>query len=135
VSSLRRVKWDSFEPNFFMAFPPGLLEDYPATFIGAVHMPEERSAEVIELVRRYPSVTVIDLDAIITQVQSVMDQATAAVEYVFLFTLAAGVLVLLAAVQATRDERRFESAMLRTLGATRRTVFAGVIAEFTLLGL
>lgn len=135
VASLRRVKWDSFEPNFFMVFPPGLLEDYPATFIGAVHMPEERSAEIIDLVRRYPSVTVIDLDAIITQVRSVMDQASAAVEYIFLFTLAAGVLVLLAAIQATRDERRFESAMLRTLGATRRTVLAGVIAEFTLLGL
>lgn len=90
---------------------------------------------LLGLMHRHPSVTVIDLDAIMAQVRSVMDQAALAVEYVFLFTLAAGVLVLLAAVQSSREERRFESAMLRTLGATRRIVLAGVIAEFMLLGL
>ena len=135
VDNIRHIDWDSFQPNFFMKFPPGLLDPYPATYITSIYLPEERAPLLLELVRQYPSVTVIDLDAIISQVRAVMDQAALAVEYVFLFTLAAGVLVLLAAVQASRDERRFESAMLRTLGASKRTVFSGVTAEFFLLGL
>lgn len=137
VASLRRIDWDSFQPNFFMSFPPGLLEGrgYPATFITSLHLAPEQAPMLLELVKQYPSVTVVDLDTIISQVRGVMDQAALAVEYIFLFTLAAGVLVLLAAVQSTREERRFESAILRTLGASRRTVFAGVVAEFTLLGM
>ncbi|MDX1454800.1 MAG: FtsX-like permease family protein [Gammaproteobacteria bacterium] len=135
IASLRRIDWDSFQPNFFMAFPPGFLEVYPATYISSIYVPERKSNAMVRLLREFPSVTVIDLDAILTQVRDVMDQAALAVEYVFLFTLLAGVLVLLAAVQASRDERRFESAILRTLGATRQNVMAGVIAEFTLLGL
>src|SRR6185503_8979686 len=78
--------------------------------------------------------TAIDLDAILAQVRSVMDKASLAVQYVFAFTLLAGVTVLLAAIQATRDERRYESAMLRTLGASRRLVLQGVAAEFAVLG-
>jgi putative ABC transport system permease protein len=135
VDSIRHIDWDSFQPNFFMQFPPGVLEDYPGTFITSIYLPSERAPVLLGLVREYPSITVIDLDAIIAQVRDVMDQAALAVEYVFLFTLAAGVLVLLAAVQASRDERRFESAILRTLGASKRTVFSGVAAEFLLLGL
>lgn len=135
IASLRRIDWDSFEPNFFVAFPPGLLTDYPQTFISSLYLPREQSELMLGLIQRHPSITVIDLDSIITQVRSVMDQAALAVEYVFLFTLAAGVLVLLAAVQASRDERRFESAMLRTLGASRSNVMKGVLAEFMLLGL
>src|SRR5678815_2692281 len=89
---------------------------------------------LVDLVRRFPSVSVFDIDAILAQVRDVIDRASLAVQYVFLFTLVAGIVVLLAAVQATRDERRYESAMLRTLGATRRIVFQGVAAEFTVLG-
>ena len=135
VDNIRHIDWDSFQPNFFMKFPPGVMEVYPATYITSLYLPDEKAPLLLDLVQEYPSVTVIDLDAIIAQVRDVMDQAALAVEYVFLFTLVAGVLVLLAAVQASRDERRFESAMLRTLGASKRTVFAGVTAEFFLLGL
>src|SRR5690606_5758199 len=85
--------------------------------------------------RLFPEVTAIDLEAILAQVRNVMDKASLAVQYVFGFTLLAGVTVLLAAIQATRDERRYESAMLRTLGAPRRIVLQGVAAEFTMLGL
>jgi putative ABC transport system permease protein len=77
---------------------------------------------------------VLDVDAILKQIRDIMDRASLAVQYVFLFTLGAGVIVLLAAVQATRDERRYESAMLRTLGASRSTVLQGVAAEFSALG-
>ena len=72
--------------------------------------------------RKFPTISVFDVDAILKQIREIMDRASLAVQYVFLFTLAAGVVVLLAAVQSTRDERRYESAMLRTLGASRGTV-------------
>jgi putative ABC transport system permease protein len=97
-------------------------------------LPEQKPM-LLEFMRAFPEVTAIDLDAILSQVRSVMDRASTAVRYVFAFTLLAGITVLLAAIQATRDERRHESAMLRTLGAKRSTVLQGVAAEFTALGL
>ena len=88
----------------------------------------------MSLVRAHPSISVIDLDAILQQVRGIIEKATLAVQAVFVFTLAAGIAVLFAAVQSTIDERRFESAMLRALGARKRTVFSGVMAEFAALG-
>lgn len=134
VTSLRSVRWDSFNPNFFLVFPPGLLEPYPRTFISSLHVEPEERTEVLDLVRRHPSVTVIDIEAAMEQVRGVMDQAALAVQYVFLFALGAGVLVMLAVVQSTREERLYESAMLRTLGARRSVVLAGVAVEFAALG-
>ena len=135
VASLREVQWDSFRPNFFMVFSPGALDDSTGTYITSVHLPREQRRVLLEFVRQFPEVTAIDLEAILTQVRGVMDKASLAVQYVFGFTLLAGVTVLLAAIQSTRDERRYESAMLRTLGASRRVVLQGVAAEFTTLGL
>jgi putative ABC transport system permease protein len=135
VSSFREVQWDSFRPNFFMVFSPGTLDDTSGTYITSVHIPREQRSILLEFTRQFPEVTAIDLEAILTQVRSVMDKASLAVQYVFAFTLLAGITVLLAAIQATRDERRYESAMLRTLGASRRVVLQGVAAEFTTLGL
>lgn len=135
VTSLREVQWDTFNPNFFMVFPPGLMEGYPLTYISSIHVDRARRGDVLELVRSYPSVTVIDIEAAIEQVRDVMNQASLAVQYVFLFALGAGILVMLAVVQSTREERLYESAMLRTLGARRRVVLAGVAVEFAALGL
>jgi len=135
ITSLREVRWDSFQPNFFMVFSPGVLDDVTGTLITSVHVRPEQRPALVDLVRQFPEVTIIDIAALLSQVRDVMDKAALAVQYVFLFTLAAGLMVLLAAVQATRDERRYESAMLRTLGASRRVVFQGVAAEFTALGL
>jgi putative ABC transport system permease protein len=135
LTSLREVDWDSFKPNFFIVFSPGALEQAPATWLTSIHLPAERSRDLLDLTRRFPSVTVIDTDVILQQVRDVIGRASLTVEFVFLFTLGAGILVLLAAVQASRDERRFESAVLRTLGATRRTVLVGVATEFVALGL
>ncbi len=134
VASIRKVRWDSFRPNFFLVFPPKLLDGAAGTYMTSIYLtPRERPA-LIELVRKFPTISVFDVDAILKQIREIMDRASLAVQYVFLFTLAAGVVVLLAAVQATRDERRYESAMLRTLGASRGTVFRGVAAEFSALG-
>jgi putative ABC transport system permease protein len=135
VTSFREVQWDSFRPNFFMVFSPGTLDDSTGTYITSVHIPQQQRALLYDFSRTFPEVTAIDLDAILSQVRGVMDKASLAVQYVFGFTLLAGITVLLAAIQSTRDERRYESAMLRTLGASRRVVLQGVAAEFTTLGL
>jgi len=135
VASFREVAWDSFQPNFFMVFSPGTLDAAVGTYITSVYLDPGSRRMLVDLVRRFPEVTIIDIEAILAQVREVMDKASVAVQYVFLFTLLAGVTVLLAAIQATRDERRYESAMLRTLGASRRVVLQGVAAEFTAIGL
>lgn len=132
LTSVRRVEWDSLSPNFMLVLNPAALADYPATFVASTYAPNREV--MLEVSRRFPSVTVIDLESVLAQVRSVMDRAALAIQYVFLFTLLAGVVVLLAAVQATREERRFEVALLRTLGATRRRVFAALVTEFVSLG-
>ena len=134
VASIRKVRWDSFRPNFFMVFPPGLLDGTAGTYMTSVYLTAAQRPALVDLVRRFPTISVLDVDSILKQIRGIMDRASLAVQYVFLFTLGAGVVVLLAAVQATRDERRYESAMLRTLGASRRTVLQGVAAEFAALG-
>ena len=134
VSSTRMVNWDSFRPNFFMVFSPGSLDGYPATFISGMKVPDDRKDSLIQLVRTHPTVSVIDIESILLQIKGIIDKASLAVQAVFVFTLAAGIAVLFAAVQSTIDERRFESAMLRALGVRRRTVLSGVLTEFAALG-
>jgi putative ABC transport system permease protein len=106
----------------------------PQTYLASVYVPRDRVEILSRLVRQFPGVTVLDLEVVLAQVRSVIDKASMAVQYVFLFTLLAGVVVLLAAVQLTRDERRFESAILHTLGAARRKILQGVAIEFVTLG-
>lgn len=135
IASVRHVNWESFRPNFFMVVSPGSIEQFAHTYITSMIVAPEHTAATLELIRRFPSVSVIDIGAVLSQVRAAMDRAAAAVQYVFLFTLASGVMVLLAAIQSTRDERMFESAVLRTLGARRSVILKGVAAEFTVLGL
>jgi putative ABC transport system permease protein len=134
VASIRKIRWDSFRPNFFLVFPPNLLDGAAGTYMTSVYLTPAQRPALVDLVKQFPTVSVFDVDAILKQIRDIMDRASLAVQYVFLFTLAAGIVVLLAAVQATRDERRYESAMLRTLGASRLTVLQGVAAEFSALG-
>jgi putative ABC transport system permease protein len=135
VTSLRTVEWDSFSPNFFVVFAPAVLEPFPATFITSLYADKSDQGDMLDLMRTFPSVTAIDLDALLGQVRDVMDKAALAVQAVFIFTLLAGLTVLWAAVQSSRDERRYESAMLRTLGASRKRVLTGVATEFIAIGL
>jgi putative ABC transport system permease protein len=136
ITSLRKVDWDSFRPNFFTLFPPGVLDAMPQTWLGAARIADgaEGAAWLAGLVREYPNVLAIDVGEIIRQIQSIMDQVARAVEFVFLFTLAGGLLVLQAAIAATQDERRFDAAVLRTLGASRAQLAAAQVAEFVVLG-
>jgi len=136
ITSLRKVDWDSFRPNFFTLFPPGALDGMPTSYIGAVRLPEgpKAGAWVSALLQQYPNVLAIDVGDVIRQVQSIMDQVSRAVEFVFLFTLLGGLLVLQAAIAATQDERRFDAAILRTIGASSTQLSAAQIAEFLVLG-
>lgn len=134
VASFRKVNWDSFQPNFFMVLSPGALDGYAATYVASLRIDASRQDVLVRLVREHPTISVIDLGAILEQVQTIINQASLAVQAVFVFTLAAGIAVLFAAVQSTIDERRFESAMLRALGVRRRTVLSGVLTEFAALG-
>lgn len=135
VASIRKVKWDSFSPNFFIVFAPGLLDKVAGTYLTSAYLAPGAAESLAGLARRFPSVSIFDIDDLLADVRSVLDKAVLAVQSVFAFTLLAGLTVLLAAVQSSRDERRYESAMLRTLGASRRTVLQGVLAEFAALGL
>lgn len=134
VASVRKINWDSFQPNFFLVLSPGALDEFPASFIASMRVPPEQRSSLVDLVRAHPTISVIDLESVLAQVRGIIEKASLAVQAVFLFTLAAGIAVLFAAVQSTIDERRFESAMLRALGARKRIVFSGVMAEFAALG-
>ncbi len=135
VTSLRKVDWDSFKPNFFVISTPAVLKDYPASWITSFRLPSGREDVVANLVRKFPNVSVIDLSAIIAQFQRITDQVSRAVEFVFLFAIAAGLVVLFAAISSTQDERVFEGAILRTLGASRRQLATLQLAEFLAIGL
>ncbi len=136
ITSLRKVDWDSFRPNFFTLFAPGVLESMPQTYLGAVRIRDgaQSGAWLSALVQQYPNVLAIDVGEIIRQIQTIMEQVAKAVEFVFLFTLLGGLLVLQAAIAATQDERKFDAAILRTLGASRAQLTAAQVAEFVVLG-
>ena len=136
ITSLRRVEWESFRPNFFVVASPGALDGYPASYIGGVHVPKVRAPTLTrDLVRAFPNLTVIDVDAVLDQVRGTVDQVSRVVEAIFYFSLAAGVLVLLASVSASQDERLREAAIMRVLGGTRRQLLLAQASEFTAIGL
>lgn len=137
ITSLRKVAWDSFRPNFFALFAPGVLEAMPTTYLGAVMVPAaaEAAGWLPVMLRDYPNVLAIDVGEVIRQVQAIIDQVARAVEFVFLFTLAGGLLVLQAVIAATQDERRFDAAVMRTLGASQKQLAAAQLAEFLVLGM
>ena len=135
ITSLRRVHWDSFNVNFFVIAPPSLLASEPATYVTSFYLPAEREALVTNLLQRFPSVTLIDVGTLLGQVRGIIEQGVRAVEYVFVFTLAAGVLVMYAGIQASLASRRAEHGVLRTLGASRRQMLRSLAVEFTTAGL
>ena len=135
VASLRKVAWDSFHVNFFVIASPGSLDAYPTSYITSFYLPVGKEAFLSRLVQRFPNVTVIDVAAILTQVRQVIERVSLALEYVFAFTVLAGMMVLYAAIQSSLDERVLEGAVLRTLGAGRRQLLGGMAVEFAGIGL
>ena len=135
VTSVRKVEWDSFKANFFVIASPGALENYPASYITSFHLKPGNETVVSGLIREFPNLSVIDLTAIMNQVRTITNQVANAVSFVFLFALAAGLVVLYAAIATTQDERVFEAAVMRTLGASRRQMMIVQLSEFLAIGL
>lgn len=134
ITSVRSLDWDSMQVNFFFIAAPGMLEDDPASLITSFRLPPENHAFTAALVERFPNLSVIDVGAIIEQVRSMTDKLILIVQFVFGFAVFAGFVVLYAALQSTHDERDYELAMLRTLGARNRQVRQALLAEFAVLG-
>ncbi|MGQ0620333.1 MAG: ABC transporter permease [Panacagrimonas sp.] len=135
VYNIRKVSWDSFKPNFFLVTPPGVLDEGATQWLTSFHLPPEDRPLLRELITAFPNVTALDLDAAMAQVRGIIERVVRGVEFIFLFTLAAGLAVLLAAIEGTRADRVRETALLRTLGASTRTITLGLLAEYAALGL
>ncbi|WNG35528.1 FtsX-like permease family protein [Archangium violaceum] len=135
VTSLRKVEWESFRPNFIVLVSPGSLAGYAASYITAMHVPPERTRFTAELVSRFPNLSVVDVDALLKQARSTADQVSTVVEVVFYFSLLAGLLVLMAAVSASQDERLLEGGVMRVLGGSRRQLRLAQASEFAAIGL
>ncbi|WP_414445630.1 ABC transporter permease [Burkholderia sp. 22PA0106] len=134
VTSIRKLDWGTFRVNFFVLMPPAALSDFPAMYITSFHLPPGRSGVIDGLIAQQPGITAIDVAPILAQLQRVLLQVVGAVQMLFGFTLAAGILVLYTALAGSRDERMREAALLRALGASRRQVGAVQRAEFVIVG-
>jgi putative ABC transport system permease protein len=134
ITSLRKVDWASMRANFFVLFPEADLPELPTTWLAAFRTPEQERGFERQMLQRFPNVTSVDMRSSLAQVQRVLDQVTRAIEYLFAFTLAAGVLVLVAAVGAGRQARERDYAIMRALGAGRALLAQMQRAELLGLG-
>ncbi|MBZ2209085.1 ABC transporter permease [Massilia soli] len=134
VTSLRKLEWGSMRANFFVIINPAAMESASQTYMTAFHLPGDGAQLGNSLSREFPNLTVIDVSGIIRQVQEVVDQVVVAVEFLFMFTLASGVLVLYAALMGSQDERTREAGLLRALGATKKQLQQAQWIEFSLVG-
>lgn len=135
VQSLRSVRWDNMQPNFFVIFSPGTLDGLGGTYLSTVLMAQEEKTLINDLLRAFPTIVIIEIDALIAQIQNIITQVTSAIELIAFLVLVCGALVLLACVTATLDERFRENAILRTLGAGRRLILSSLLIEFACIGL
>lgn len=134
VINVRTISWDSFNVNFFVQGSQNLMQGLPVAYLNSIYVQGDATQVTKKLAKEYPAVSLLDLRPLLAQVRNIMDKGALAIEGVFLFTLLAAILVTLGAVQISREERAQEIAVLRTLGASRKQVLLGVLAEFGLLG-
>ncbi|NQY64195.1 MAG: FtsX-like permease family protein [Alteromonadaceae bacterium] len=134
VTSIREVDWQSLQPNFYMIFNSQVLTDFPATYISSLYVKPDKMLDLQLFLIQYPTISMIDVDAMISQLRSVIDQVSVAIEFILVLVVFAGSLVLVAQVQASMEEREREIAILRTLGAKGSLLRASVLYEFLALG-
>ena len=135
ITSLRALKWDSMKVNFFFVGQPAALERHPTSWITSFLVLPEHEPLINQLAARFPNLTIVDIGAALKQLQAVLDQVIVAVQFVFLFALASGLLVLYAALVATEDERRREAAVMRAFGASSAQIAGAQRTEFAAMGL
>ncbi len=134
ITSIRTLEWESMSPNFFIIFSPGALQDFPATYMTSFFLQRSDKRFLNELLTAYPTITVIEIDALIAQIQEIVAQVSQAVELVLGLVLISGCLVLVASIQASRDSRMSEHGLIRALGGSRKLIGSSLAAEFLLLG-
>ncbi len=134
ISSVRKVDWGSLKPNFFIIFSPDIVEQLPLNYLTSFYVPEDKHTELTQIIRDYPGITLLDMSQVLVQIQGLLGQVTLAVEYLLVLVLLAGVLVLLAALHSSLDDRLQQGAILRTLGAKRQQLQLMQWLEFMLLG-
>jgi putative ABC transport system permease protein len=135
ITSLRKVEWNSMHVNFFAVTPPKVLNDYAANYLTSFHLPAGKEEALNQLVRKFPNLTIINVAAVMEQIQSLISKMSYAIEFVFGFSLLAGLAVLYAALMATREERVRESTLMRVLGASRKQVVLAMLVEFLCIGI
>ena len=134
ITSLRKLEWGSMRVNFFVIINPAAMKEVSQSWITAFHLPPQQGRVMNALTRDFPNLTIVDVGGLLRQVQSVLDQVVTAIEFLFIFTLASGLLVLYAALMGSQDERTRESGLLRALGATRKQLSQAQLIEFSLVG-
>ncbi|WP_257274791.1 ABC transporter permease [Endozoicomonas sp. SESOKO4] len=134
VTSIREVQWESFQPNFYMVLPETSLKGLPATWLNSFYLPPDDRLVLNELVRQFPTISLLDMDAVISQVQMMLEQSVLAVEAMLLALLLAGLLVLASAVEASLDTRLREGALIRSLGGSRKQLVIMQTGEFFIMG-
>ena len=135
IKNIRSVQWDSFQPNFYVIFPDSVINNYPVSYISSFYIPPEKKKILNKLVSNFPTITILEIDAIMQQVKSIMQQVTTTIEYVMLFVLFAGIMVLVASMQSSMDKRIHAAVIMRTLGAKKSFLRHSQFAEFSILGL
>lgn len=134
ITSVRKVNWATLKPNFFIILSPDVLSDFPATYISSVRIEPEQKRDFSQLLRTYPTITAIDVDNFVKQIQSTIEQVSLAIGFVLAIVVLCGALVLISQVQASLGERMQEIVILRTLGAKSRLIKNATLYEFLLLG-
>jgi len=134
VTSIRSVSWENFKPNFYLITNAGLLESFPQTWLLSALVRDASKADLKVLLQRYPSVTLLDITEVMARVRGIVDKASIALQFFFLFALASAFIVLLAAIQTGRQEREVESALLRALSANTGQLYRVHVLEYSLMG-
>jgi putative ABC transport system permease protein len=134
VTSIRSVLWENFKPNFYLIANSELIADMPQTWLLSALIKDRHKADLKQLLQRYPSITLLDISELMARVKAIVDKATVALQFFFLFALASATIVLLAAIQTGRHEREVESSLLRALGAHTSQLYRVHVLEFTLMG-
>ena len=135
ITSIRSVKWDSMQPNFFVIFAPGQLDALPASSIASLYVPPDAAGVLPGFIKTFPGITVLALDRLIANLEAVFDQIIGAIQLLLGFLLAAGMAVVIATLLASLDARQQEAVLLRTLGAQRAYLAKSLWSEFLALGL
>jgi putative ABC transport system permease protein len=135
VTSLRKVEWDRMHPNFFMLFDKASIEPFDKTYMTSFYLPKKDQGAINQLLEKIPTLVIVDLDAVIQQIRTIVNQVSSVLLIILGFVIIGGLLVLIATVQSSMDERKKENTIIRALGADKRLIQKSVIIEFIILGL